>query len=157
MADAIHVRVDGDERLLAQLREAGWWMRVDVRVRARFRCEYCNINAIQEYEVYEHGQGDHILPKAKDKYPELAHVPANIAYVCLTCHKAKNAKTEKSGYDPNHDGDIVYERGTGQRTDEQRKKLIERCKQHVTRVREQMEHPYVRYRQIVEAHWAAGY
>ena len=65
------------------IKELGWpKFMVELGVRAKFRCEYCDKYLLKSVDVYDSWQKDHIIPNGGDD-------PSNLAIACKTCNFIK--------------------------------------------------------------------
>lgn len=77
------------------MEELSWpeWM-VELGVRASFRCEYCDKYMLEDVDVYDSWQVDHIVPDGDNDM-------SNLALACKMCnfmkrHSNPGDRTEKS-------------------------------------------------------------
>jgi len=75
--------------------EMGWGMWViDIAVRAKFRCEYCDRDLLASADAYKEWQHDHIIPKRVKEDDG----PNNMALSCRACNVNFKGK-----WDPSYD------------------------------------------------------
>jgi hypothetical protein len=67
----------------SKLNKLGWpdWM-LDLGIRAKFRCEYCDKDMLADVDSYDGWQKDHIVPDGNDDV-------SNLAIACKTCNFIK--------------------------------------------------------------------
>lgn len=85
-----------DEAKRILVKELGWpeWM-VELGIRAKFRCEYCNKYMLSDIDTYDGWQKDHIIPGGDEDL-------SNLAIACKTCNFVKrhsNPQHRSSGDD----------------------------------------------------------
>ena len=78
--------------------EMGWgpWV-INIAIRAKFRCEYCDRDLLSSVDAYKEWQHDHIIPQRVDTNTDKDRLE-NMALSCRTCNVNFKGK-----WDPSHD------------------------------------------------------
>ena len=87
------------DRLAAEM---GWgsWV-IDIAVRAKFRCEYCDRDLLSSVDAYKEWQHDHIIPQRVDEKQDKDRLD-NMALSCRTCNWNFKGKWDPNyGFDKN--------------------------------------------------------
>ena len=114
--------------------EMGWglWV-IDIAIRAKFRCEYCDRDLLSSVDAYKEWQHDHIIPQRVDTNADKDRLE-NMALSCRTCNVNFKGK-----WDPSHGFD-------GEPT---RDELIQISRRYVARKRTEAFAEVLKARQIV--------
>ncbi len=73
------------EELESELIKSGWSREaLELAIRAKFKCEYCDLDFFKSYNDYDSFQVDHIIPDGNGDIK-------NLAASCKTCNYRKRA------------------------------------------------------------------
>lgn len=116
---------------------------VEIWSRSGFRCEYCGAPLLVSPQTYRYAQSDHILPASK--YPLLQNDLNNYAHTCGLCNQIKR------DWDPAENERPQYAELTSL-TPEQRSLLIERTREHLRGMINEVAGEISRIREILQQH-----
>lgn len=91
-----------------------------------FKCAYCALDFLRDYDAYRSWDTDHILPKCD--YPALVTNPLNLISACRVCNLIKGQ------WDPNREGEPILKDGEPL-TEPTKQELVARATAYVQSVR----------------------
>jgi len=116
---------------------------IDICLRAKFKCEYCDHDILELFEDFRFSANDHLLPQSK--YEKLIPAESNHVLACHACNMLK------SRWDPNVNPDksLLVALGATSLTFEERSELINRTTKYLLGVRREKKTEFEQYRRLL--------